>query len=51
MKFMGDENLKKGETLVDVVYRLFMILRKVEAMRDEAYCQIIRQLSNNNSDK
>ncbi|GMT07041.1 hypothetical protein PENTCL1PPCAC_29215 [Pristionchus entomophagus] len=51
MKYMGDEPLKKGELITDVVYRLFMMMKRLEILRDEAYCQLIRQTTNNRSEQ
>ncbi|CAJ0583911.1 unnamed protein product, partial [Mesorhabditis spiculigera] len=51
LRYMGDENMKKSETKTDCVYRLLLICQKNEAMRDEVYCQIIRQTTSNRSAK
>ncbi|CAJ0945211.1 unnamed protein product, partial [Mesorhabditis belari] len=51
MRYMGDIELKKGETKTDCVYRLLLICQKHEAMKDEVYCQVIRQTTSNRSNR
>ncbi|KJH41057.1 myTH4 domain protein [Dictyocaulus viviparus] len=49
MRYMGDEQPGRGETITDSVYRLLSICYKNSPIRDEVYCQIIRQTTNNKS--
>uniref|UniRef100_A0A0N5AY33 MyTH4 domain-containing protein n=1 Tax=Syphacia muris TaxID=451379 RepID=A0A0N5AY33_9BILA len=51
MRYMGDESLKRGQTLTDCVYELLTICHQNPRMRDEVFCQIVKQVTNNRSPK
>lgn len=50
-RYMGDEGLKKGQTYTDCVYQLLSICHKNVLLRDEVYCQLIKQTTANKNTK
>lgn len=50
MKFMGDY-MAKGKTEIDVVHYLVTVGQKHEELRDEIYCHLIKQTTNNKSER
>ncbi|KAG1658544.1 putative ATP-dependent RNA helicase DDX5 [Nymphon striatum] len=51
MKYMGDYPLSKDQNEVDCVYTILMGCHKYPDLRDEIYCQIMKQTTNNKSPK
>ncbi|XP_069916157.1 unconventional myosin-XV [Oryctolagus cuniculus] len=50
MRFMGDAPLK-GQSELDVLCTLLKLCEDHEVMRDECYCQVLKQLTDNTSSK
>ncbi|XP_066876789.1 unconventional myosin-XV isoform X1 [Kogia breviceps] len=50
MRFMGDASLK-GQSELDVLCTLLKLCRDHEVLRDECYCQVVKQITDNTSTK
>ncbi|XP_023369828.1 unconventional myosin-XV [Otolemur garnettii] len=50
MRFMGDAP-QKGQSELDVLCTLLKLCEDHEVMRDECYCQIVKQITDNTSSK
>ncbi|XP_062474993.1 unconventional myosin-XV [Pezoporus occidentalis] len=50
MKFMGDHP-PRGQTELDCVCTILKLCAEHEVLRDEVYCQVVKQITNNSSSK
>ncbi|KAG9509056.1 Unconventional myosin-XV, partial [Fragariocoptes setiger] len=49
MQYMGDYPMTKNQTEVECVYTILVNCHKYSVLRDEVYCQLMKQTTNNKS--
>ncbi|XP_051774892.1 LOW QUALITY PROTEIN: unconventional myosin-XV [Erpetoichthys calabaricus] len=47
MRFMGDQPTVKHQSMMDCVYSILQLGKEKESLRDEIYCQLIKQVTSN----